>query len=226
MTLTEFFLSLQNVDRAYNKYATFSLSFNNPYRICTSYDAFKYEKFDNYLKNWLAEQGKVIAMPNMVNGEVTAILFRSITSKIFRYYNECPYIPYGAGVNNKQDYSRPWLIVESALDSDFLRNFYPYVIATNGTTVSNNNINFIKGTCSTCLCGFDSDSAGEEAFHRLCSKHSGQSKDFHIKRFRTPLSFDGKPLKDFGEILDCLHTNNMQDYDYYVMSVRNSLMYV
>lgn len=130
MTLTEFFLSLQNVDRAYNKYATFSLSFNNPYRICTSYDAFRYEKFDNYLKNWLAEQGKVIAMPNMVNGEVTAILFRSITSKIFRYYNECPYIPYGAGVNNKQDYSRPWLIVESALDSDFLRNFYPYVIAT------------------------------------------------------------------------------------------------
>ena len=114
MNLTEFFYSLGNIDQPYNKYAAYSLAFNNPYRIATGYDAFKYN-FDPYMKQFIAEQGKCIAMPSFMNGEVISIMFRAITSKQFRYYTECKYIPYGAGTNEKQFY-KPWLIVESALD--------------------------------------------------------------------------------------------------------------
>lgn len=223
MNLTEYFYSLPAVDKAYNKYAAYSLAFNNPYRIATGIDAFRYDGFDNYLKQFIAEQGKCIAMPNIVNGEVTAIMFRSCSDKQFRYYNECQYIPYGAGVNEKP-FHKPWVIVESALDSDFLRNFYPFVIATNGTTVSRNILSFLMGTCSTLYCAFDNDDAGNKAFHYLCTKHSGIDKGFHIKRLKPPMSLEGGFLKDFGEVIDQLYLNHTGDYDYYVLAVRNSLL--
>lgn len=223
MNLTEYFYSLPKIDKVYNKYAAYSLAFNNPYRLVTGVDAFKYDKFDGYLKQFIVEQGKCIAMPNIVNGKVTAIMFRSCSDKKFRYYNECQYIPYGAGINNKQ-YYQPWIIVESALDSDFLRNFYPFVIATNGTAVSNNVITFLKGTSSTIYCAFDNDKAGEESFHNLCMKYSGSNKDFHIRRLNPPLSFNGSKLKDFGEIIDCLYNNKIDDYDYYVLSLKALLL--
>lgn len=223
MNLTEYFNFLPPVDKVYNKYAAYSLAFNNPYRIATGVEAFRYERFDSYLKQFMVEQGKCIAMPNIVNGEVTAIMFRSLSSKLFRYYNECQYIPYGAGVNEKP-YYKPWIIVESALDSDFLRNFYPFVIATNGTTVSNNIMTFLQNTCSTVYCGFDFDKAGIDAFHRICKKYSSDSNCFHIKRLSTPLDFNGNHLKDFGEIIDCLYSRNIDDYDYYVSLIKMSIL--
>ena len=222
MNLTEYFYSLPQIDRKYNKYASYSLAFGNPYRLATSMDAFRYDKLDGSLKQFIAEQGKCIAMPNIVNGEVTAVMFRSCADKQFRYYNECQYIPYGAGVNEKPFY-KPWVIVESALDSDFLRNFYPYVIATNGTAVSNSTLSFIIGTCSTLYCAFDNDKAGIDSFHRLCMKHSGNDKSFHIRRLNPPTSLEGKPLKDFGEVLDCLHNNDLSSYEIYTMSIKTSL---
>lgn len=225
MNLTEYFYSLPKIDKTYNKYAAYSLAFNNPYRLVTGVDAFRYSSFDAYLKQFIADQGKCIAMPNIVNGEVIAIMFRSCADKQFRYYNECSYIPYGAGVNEKP-FHKPWVIVESALDSDFLRNFYPFVIATNGTTVSKNILSFLEGTSSTIYCAFDNDVAGDKAFHYLCTKHSGTDKGFHIKRLKPPMSFDGKPLKDYGDILDCLYKNHKEDYDYYVLTVKNSLLYL
>ena len=214
MTLTEFFFSLQNIDKPYNKYASYSLAFGNPYRLATSIDAFRYDKFDVPLKNFIASSGKCIVMPNIVNSDVVELVFRSCADKQFRYYNECPYIPYGAGVHDKP-YYKPWVIVESALDSDFLRQFYPYVISTNGVSVSRNVMSFLLGTCSTLYCAFDNDNAGDEAFHKLCMKYSGSKKDFHIKRLKPPKNTDGSYLKDYGEILDLLHSNNFGDFEYY-----------
>lgn len=219
MNLTEYFYSLPSVDRPYNKYAAYSLAFGNPYKIISGMDVYRYDKLEDYLKRFIIEQGKCIVMPNMIDKEVVGLVIRSITSKSFRYHNECQYIPYGAGVNNKP-FNKPWIIVESALDSDFLRNFYPFVIATNGVSVSNNIMNFLKGTSSHIYCGFDSDNAGNQAFHNLCYKHSGYDKEFYIKRFYPPKSLDGGYLKDFGEILDCLQKNNTTDYDYYILAIK------
>lgn len=216
MTLTEYFNSLPDIDKSYNKYAAYSLAFNNPYKIISGYEAFKYEHLDSFLKTFIIDQGKCIIMPNIFNKEVIGMVLRSIKDKQFRYYNECK-IPYGAGVNNKP-YYKPWIIVESALDSDFLRNFYPFVISTNGVSVSSEYMEFIKGTCSLCYCAFDNDNAGNEAFHKLAMKHSDVG--FRLKRLTPPLGLHGKPLKDFGEILDCLQNNQMDDFDYYISSIK------
>ena len=217
MDLTSYFNSLPKIDLLYNKYATFSHFNGNPYRLITGYEVFKNSELDPFMRQFVVDQGKCIVMPNMLNSEVIGFVVRSISQKQFRNYTKCNHIPYGAGVNNKQFY-QPWIIVESALDSDFLRTFYPFVIAINSVSVSANYLNFIKGTCSTCYCAFDNDDAGENAFRNLCYKHSG--KDFHIKRLRPPISLDGKPLKDFGEILDCLHNCNIEDYNYYTSLIK------
>lgn len=223
--LTEFFNSLPSIDREYNKYASYSLAFNNPYKLITGYDAFKYDKFEPFLRNFIIEQEKCIVMPNYIKDEVISLVLRSCTSKQFRYHHEngSNNIPYGAGVNSKQ-YYQPWLIVESALDSDFIRNFYPYTIATNGVSVSRSIMEFITGTSSTIYCGFDNDDAGNEAFHNLCKRYSGKNKTFHIRRFSPPMSLDGTYLKDFGEIIECLYKKQLDDYDYYVMALKNLLL--
>lgn len=221
--LTEYFNSLPEIDQPYNKYASYSLAFNNPYKLVTGYDAFSYNKLEPYLRQFIIDQGKCIVMPNYFKDEVISLVFRSCSSKQFRYHNACSNIPYGAGVNDKP-YYKPWIIVESALDSDFLRNFYPYVISTNGITVSKNVIDFLIGTSSTIYCGFDNDKAGNEAFHNLCMKYSGKDKSFHIKRFIPPMNLDGSYFKDFGDILECLHKKNFSDYDYYLMALKNLIL--
>lgn len=223
MNLTEYFYSLPQIDKPYNKYASYSLAFNNPYRLITGYDVYRYYKFDAYFKSFVSDNGKCIAMPNILNGEVISLVVRSITSKQFRYHNECKYIPYGAGVNSKPFY-KPWVIVESALDSDFLRNFYPFVIATNGVSASVDCMNFLKGTSSTVYCAFDNDTAGNEGFHRICMKHSGSDKDFHIKRLKPPSDLCGTQLKDYGDVLEFLFKNDTLTYDCCVSFIKFSLM--
>lgn len=225
MNLTEFFNSLNQIDQKYNKYATYSLTFGNPYRLATSYDAFKYDNFEPYLKNWIAAQGKCIVMPNIVDNTVVGLVFRSLQSKQFRYHNEAKYIPYGAGVNSKPFY-KPWIIVESALDSDFIRQFYPYVIATNGTAVSNNTMKFITGTSSTVFVGFDNDKAGDDSFKHLRMKYSGASKDFHVHRLKPPMNYDGKSLKDYGEVLDLLHAGKLSEYDDFCDNIKYSVQFI
>lgn len=223
MNLTEYFYSLPQIDKPYNKYASYSLAFNNPYRLITGYDVYRYDKFDAYFRSFVSDNGKCIVMPNILNGEVIDLVVRAITSKQFRYHTECKYIPYGAGVNSKPFY-KPWVIVESALDSDFLRNFYPFVIATNGVSVSADCMNFLKGTSSTVYCAFDSDTAGNEGFHRICMKHSGSDKDFHIKRLKPPSDLYGTQLKDYGDVLEFLFKNDTLTYDCCVSFIKFSLM--
>ena len=46
MNLPESFYSLQQIDYAYNKYAAYSMSFNNLYRLITGYDVYRYDKLD------------------------------------------------------------------------------------------------------------------------------------------------------------------------------------
>lgn len=223
MNLTEYFYSLPQIDKPYNKYASYSLAFNNPYRLITGYDVYRYDKFDAYFRSFVSDNGKCIVMPNILNGEVIGLVIRSITSKQFRYHSECKYIPYGAGVNSKQFY-KPWVIVESALDSDFLRNFYPFVIATNGVSVSVDCMNFLKGTSSTVYCAFDNDTAGNEGFHKICMKHSGSDKDFHIKRLKPPSDLCGTQLKDYGDVLEFLFKNDTLTYDCCISFIKFSLM--
>ena len=54
------------------------------------------------LPNMIHNKSGCIINISSIWGLVVALLFRSISEKRFHYYNECPYIPYGAGVNKRK----------------------------------------------------------------------------------------------------------------------------
>jgi hypothetical protein len=157
------------------------------------------------------EHGEVIALPNIYKTEVIGLLLRPIYTKTFRYFSEHN-IPYGAGVNNKP-YTKPWVIVESCLDADFLRQFYPYVIATFGVTVSNFLQDFLFNTAPYVIAGFDKDEAGEQAYKKMFYKYKGK-----VKKIEPPLG-----NKDFGDTLNHLYTSNTAQFELESLLIQTSL---
>ena len=193
-----------------NKYEMASHYYNLNYRLITGRIAYTLDILPQ-VKQFIMEYQEVLALPNMFSNKVIGFLLRPIYTKAFRYYSET-HIPYGAGINNKP-YSSPWIIVESCLDSDYLRQFYPYVIATQGATISNFLQEFLFSTSPYIISGMDNDDAGNMAYRKLCYKYKGR-----VRKLDPP---NGK--KDFGEILDLLLSNDQLNFELESMMVKMSI---
>lgn len=209
MSLTTTYLSFSDV-LFRNKYEVASHTLNLGYKRITGKDAFPSD-LPVKLKQFIMEYDEVVALPNWFKNEVVSLLLRPISKKTFRYYSEFN-IPYGSGISDKP-YDKPWVIVESCLDSDFLRGYYPYVIATLGVTVSNFLQEFVFDTAPFVIVGFDNDEAGNIAYNRLCYKYKGR-----IKRLLPPLN-----NKDFGDTLQHLCTNDLLQFDFESSLIKTSL---
>lgn len=208
-------LTVPTKDKHPNKYWVFSYLNSDCYRIINGYDAYKYREFlGKQLMRFIMEESECVVMPNkLYSGEIVGFLFRSMRGKKFRYMTDYPYIPYGAGANIKT-YNKPWLIVESAIDSDYLRQFYPYVIATRGVTVKSETKDFIKGTCKEVLIGFDDDDAGKEAYIRLCGEFRRNGlivSKFYVHSLGNPIT--EKKNKDFGDTIDAYVKGDFMRYE-------------
>ena len=207
--LTTFFTSLHPVQYR-NKYEITSHYFGLDYRIATGRDAFT-SPLPPPIKQFIMEHGEVIVIPNWFKEQIVGILLRPVSTKTFRYYSDYT-IPYGAGINDKP-YDQPWVVVESSLDSDFLRQYYPYVIASFGVTVSNFLQDFLFNTSPYIIAGFDNDEAGEQVFKKLCYKYRGR-----VKKITPP--FDNK---DFGDTLNHLTTSNITQFELESLIIKTSL---
>lgn len=213
MNLTEYFSSLKVPSMYINKYTTFAQTYGK-YKVITPFDIYKYD-WKSQIENFLLDEQLCIAMPNMIGDEVVGLCLRSLRTKAFRPYMESKYIPYGAGKVLDKPYDKPWILVESALDSDFLRLFYPYVIATLGVGVSHYLMEFCINTSESILLGFDNDNAGDNGCKTIVSKYYKPNK---FRYFRPP-----KPYKDFGDILELLHKGDIFNFELYVSLLKNSL---
>lgn len=190
MELTEFFKSLPEVSYR-NKYELASHYFNLDYKLLTGKDAYLSD-LPISLKQFIIESEEVVVLPNRFKGEIVGFLLRSVYSKGFRYYSESK-IPYGAGVNNKP-YNLPWVVVESCLDSDFLRRFYPYIISSLGASVSSGLREFIFNTSPYSIIALDNDDSGNNEYSRLYSRYRKK-----VVKLEPPLG-----NKDFGDTLENL----------------------
>lgn len=193
-----------------NKYEVASHYFNLDYRLITGRIAYTLP-INAQVKQFIMEYGEVTALPNCFQNHVIGLLLRPIYTKAFRYFSDYK-MPYGAGVNNKP-YAMPWVIVESCLDSDFLRQYYPYVIATFGVTVSNFLQDFLFGTAPYVIIGFDNDDAGIQAYKKLFYKYKGR-----VKKLDPPLG-----NKDFGDTLNYLFRNNLIQFELESLLIKTSL---
>lgn len=207
--LTTFYNSLPGT-KSRNKYECASEVLGLGYRIMGGKEAYL-SPLPPVIKQFIMESKEVIVLPNYFNGRVIGFLLRSVYEKNFRYYSGYK-IPYGAGVTNKP-YYKPWVIVESCLDSDYLRQFYPYVIATLGATISNFLQHFLFATSPFIISGMDKDEAGENAYKRLCYKYKGR-----VKKIEPP---NGN--KDFGDTLEYLTIHNSFNFEMENMLIQASL---
>ena len=210
MYLTDFYSTLQAPILGRNKYEVSSKVLGFDYRLLNGRQAFNSD-LPTQVKQFVMENSEVILLPNKFNNDVIGFLLRSMTKKAFRYYSECP-IPYGAGINEKP-YNLPWVIVESCLDSDYLRLFYPYVISTLGVTVSNNLLDFLFNTSPYVIVGFDNDDAGINSYKHLFYKYKGRVKKLDIPQGR----------KDFGDTLQLLCDMDYTQYEIESMIIKQSL---
>lgn len=209
MDLTSFYISLPNPEYR-NKYELSSHYLDLGYKTITGREAY-YSPLPDQVKQFIMEYGEVTALPNVYKDTVVGFLLRPIYTKTFRYYTE-KNIPYGAGRNNKP-YNYPWVIVESCLDSDFLRKYYPYVISTLGVTVSNFLQDFLFSTAPYVIVGFDNDVAGKEAFKKMCYKYKGR-----VKKILPPMG-----NKDFGDTLEYLMKNDTSKFELESLMIQTSL---
>ena len=212
--LNEFYQTLGMVSSIRNKYDATTLQYNLDYRIITGRDAYYAPIGDKY-KQFIMGHKEVLALPNKYNGCVVGFLLRPYDIKDFRYVSEFS-IPYGAGYYDKP-YDKPWIIVESCLDADYLRQYYPYVIATLGVTISNALQDFVFNTAPYVYVGFDNDTAGDGGFKKMCFKHKGQ-----VKKLTPPFG-----NKDFGDTLNHLYNGNMNQFmleDMYIKTYLQSLI--
>jgi hypothetical protein len=193
-----------------NKYEVSSHYFNLDYRLITGQIAYTLP-LPAQVKQFIMEYEEVVTMPNRFQDQVIGILLRPIYTKTFRYFSEYK-TPYGAGINNKP-YTLPWVIVESCLDADFLRQYYPYVIATFGVTVSNFLQEFLFETAPYIIVGFDNDEAGLQAYKKMYYKYKGR-----VKKIEPPLN-----NKDFGDTLNHLFTNNLIQFELESLLIKTSL---
>lgn len=200
MDITEFYTSLPSPTLNRNKYETASHVLSLGYKIISGADAYK-SPLSVPVKKFIMENREVIMLPNIFKDTVVGYLLRTIHTKSFRYIYEYP-IPYGAGVNDKP-YMYPWIIVESCLDADFLRKFYPFVIATLGVSVSNFLMDFLFNTAPYIIVGFDNDEAGNKAYKSMNYKHHGK-----VLRLDVPFG-----NKDFGDTLENLQNQNFSQYE-------------
>lgn len=181
------------------------------YKFCDVPNAYKID-FDTSLKKTLINLELSVIMPNITrfNNVINGFVCRGLFEKRFINF-KLNDVPYGVGFNNKP-YNLPWLVVESHIDSDILRLFYPYVLASNGVHISNTLLKFIKMTSPYCLIGFDNDEAGNKAYYII-------RKNLNCERFKVPF---GK--KDFGELLGdndiwLLSQNYLKSYFLHLINV-------
>lgn len=208
-TLTEFYLSLKDPIYNRNKYETASNALSLGYKIVTGYDVYK-SPLSREAQIFVMENKEAILLPNKFNNQVVGYLLRAVYEK--RFIAPKCIIPYGAGINNKP-YLYPWIVVESCLDSDFLRNFYPFVISSYGVNVKVSTLDFLYGTAPYVIFGFDNDEAGNNAFKKMKYKYKDKAVQLSV-----PVG-----NKDFGDTLQHLQNQNFSQYDLECLFIKNSI---
>lgn len=179
------------------------------YRILDGQTAYSCDFLPDWFRKFVCSEELVIVMPSRdVDNKIHGVTVRSVFSKSFRAFTPFPYVPYGFLTSDKP-YHKPWLLVESAFDSDWLRCFYPYTIASGGVSGMNlEMLTLVSQTAPRCVVAFDNDDAGDTGYSRLNTKMKFSRKPPTVERVYSPYK------KDFGDVAQ-LALNNDSMYKVY-----------
>lgn len=177
-----------------------------------SSDGYDDGSLPSYLIKFVAEQGIVLMIPNMVNGYAVGVQLRSFKDRVFVTFGSGRFIPYGIGdLEEGFTYRRPVIVTEGPLDCECLRLFYKNVIAMSTAGMSGSQREVLDNLTFRVILAYDNDAAGDKAFER--DAKFLREKDIICDRLRHP-----EGVKDPGSIADFMYEGkiwelgNLKDY--------------
>ena len=116
--------------------------YDTPYKLLSAYKILSTQKdIPDFVYQHLEATGDCILLPNVIDGQIYSITFRSLRSdKRFLKYGEFSTLIYNMG-NFPKDfkYGTPILVVEGNIDCDTaVKEFYPYTVAALTSGLSKN----------------------------------------------------------------------------------------
>jgi len=163
-----------------------------------------------YFREYLGYAGDSIVIPNIINKYFYSLTFRNINGeKRFLKLGNTSQLLYNLG-NLPSDfkYGTPLLIVEGNLDCDVAKEIYPYTVATLTNSISQTQLQLIKGLTNKVILAYDNDEAGNTGYNKNAFKLAAQG--IMVKRFEY-----SNGIHDFGDLLE-LKQRDIFEYNYLV----------
>ena len=178
------------------------------YRLISSGELFirgKHLDIPTYLYQYMSYHNEAIMIANIICDKVVSLVFRSInTNKEFMKVGTTRSTFYGLGELSKDfTYGKPILLVEGHLDRDMMATIYPNTLGVMTNSLSNSQVELLKGLTNSFILMFDNDEAGIKGQRYAKYKLSG-NRIYELKH--------DSSLKDAGDLVKLSMTNKL-DYN-------------
>ena len=178
------------------------------YRLISSGELFirgKHLDIPTYLYQYMSYHNEAIMIANIICDKVISLVFRSInTNKEFMKVGTTKSTFYGLGELSKDfTYGKPILLVEGHLDRDMMATIYPNTLGVMTNSLSNSQVELLKGLTNSFILMFDNDEAGIKGQRYAKYKLSG-NRIYELKH--------DSSLKDAGDLVKLSMTDKL-DYD-------------
>lgn len=178
------------------------------YRLISSGELFirgKHLDIPTYLYQYMSYHNEAVMIANIICDKVVSLVFRSInTNKEFMKVGTTRSTFYGLGELSKDfTYGKPILLVEGHLDRDMMATIYPNTLGVMTNSLSNSQVELLKGLTNSFILMFDNDEAGIKGQRYAKYKLSG-NRIYELKH--------DSSLKDAGDLVKLSMTNKL-DYD-------------
>lgn len=178
------------------------------YRLISSGELFirgKHLDIPTYLYQYMSYHNEAVMIANIICDKVVSLVFRSInTNKEFMKVGTTRSTFYGLGELSKDfTYGKPILLVEGHLDRDMMATIYPNTLGVMTNSLSNSQVELLKGLTNSFILMFDNDEAGIKGQRYAKYKLFG-NRIYELKH--------DSSLKDAGDLVKLSMTNKL-DYD-------------
>lgn len=179
-----------------DKYLYFMKHYDCKYKLVSAYSIINsIPDLPDFVYQHLMSVGDCILIPNFIDNQIYSITFRSLNnSKRFLKLGEFTSIMYNLG-NLPPDfkYGTPLIIVEGNLDTDMMRQFYPYTLGVLSSNLSRTQIQLISHLTNNIIVALDNDDAGRIGTKNTM-KHLSNLNTYKFKHYKT--------LKDTGDLVE------------------------
>lgn len=204
---------LTQEDSKANKYTFFGYKYKrNNYRkfnleslinLIHLYPEYENSKFFYYINKYK----ETVLIINYILEKPVALFFKPFYKKDNYVIHNNYLFPYNIGfLNRTRVFKDPIILCEGIADCEYLRSIYPDTISMLGSNLSTFNFNLLKRLTKKIILCNDNDETGYSSINKLRKKVIYNNMFFDV--LKVP-----KDMKDAGEMLDLLKTNNRTCFD-------------